>query len=540
MSTSSKTYLADILKSELELTHSSNYIITTPPGSGKTFAIRELLFPRVYTERSALLYVVNRIALAKQIQRMLDEYAQQHPEQAEYLLSHVHVVTYQKIETLLSSNTALNYPYNPTFYYGGYICLDEFHYVWHDSLFNTQTMLSYTFFTQATAATRFFMSASLTPDMIKTLEKTLSDNCPLGSYTALCRSHNSAIFTSRIYKEINQMEPNYSYLNLEAFSTIEELPELLKNVSGKTLIFVSSIREGNLLLSLIEDSLPERNCDFLCSDYRSNPEMADTMETIVSTDRFDSDILITTTVIDNGINLTDKSIKNIVVLTHNKISLEQCLSRRRVEAGEKITLYLCRRSLKYFTDIKQHLDRIWNCYVIMARLNPAFRLQRYCNDRVNAQFYDKIGHYSASPYGQSFEINPLSIQYLSYELTMINEIIEQFRSKGKNAFLDIQRGWLSSDAPLPYSDHTIASIQEQFRSLLRDISGEKMSSQELSSWLKNDNVKRCIVHLSPDKLYASKPVTKAHLINLLASSDFGFEIAEKTEHAKKFYTINQK
>lgn len=543
MEESKKIYLADLLAKELTVPRNnrpSNFIITTPPGSGKTFAVRKLLFPRIYSEKSSLLYVVNRTALARQITRMRNEYAEQHPLEASYLLSHVHVVTYQKIEAMLSYNAILDYPYNIACYRGGYICLDEFHYVWHDSLFNPKTLLSYDFFTQATSATRFFMSASLTSDMISALENSLMENCRIGDYTSQCRSKGNLLFTSKVYKEINSITPDYSYLNLEAFSTIEELPELLKTTSGKTIVFVSSIKEGNKLISQLQESLPELKCDFLCSEYRNNTDMAETMSTIVNRDTFDCDILVTTTVIDNGINLRNNAIKNIVILTYNKVDLEQCLSRRRVDKDDEIiNLFLCRRSVKNFTDLKQQYERIWRCYETMSCLSPFSCLQKYFEDHDNSRFYDKIGLYRSFPYGQVFQINHLSFEYLCYELQSINEIISRFSSEGKNAFLDIQRSWLSpAGTLLPYSDHTLASTTEQFISMLNDISNQEMASQELTNWLKKDDVKKCIRQLSPDKIYASKPVTKEHLKKLLETGDFGFTLKETPIKPKKtVYTI---
>ena len=56
--------------------------------------------------------------------------------------------------------------------------------------------------------------------------------------------------------------------------------------------------------------------------------------------KFDSQILISTSVIDNGVSIIDKSVKNIVIISFDKISFLQKLGRKRLDENEKITIYI--------------------------------------------------------------------------------------------------------------------------------------------------------------------------------------------------------
>lgn len=56
--------------------------------------------------------------------------------------------------------------------------------------------------------------------------------------------------------------------------------------------------------------------------------------------------MLATTVIDNGINIVDREVKNVVIDFHDQINIIQPLGRKRIQPGEKITLYIRRPTQK--------------------------------------------------------------------------------------------------------------------------------------------------------------------------------------------------
>ena len=79
---------------------------------------------------------------------------------------------------------------------------------------------------------------------------------------------------------------------------------------------------------------------YLCSD---NETTSDVFEQITSTERFACRFLFTTKVLDNGVNLTDRTIKHIIIEQTDLIDFIQCLGRKRVQDEEDtITLYFLR------------------------------------------------------------------------------------------------------------------------------------------------------------------------------------------------------
>lgn len=104
----------------------------------------------------------------------------------------------------------------------------------------------------------------------------------------------------------------------------------VKNVrQPKTIIETFSVQEMKSLIHF-----------YLCSD---NETTSDVFEQITSTERFACRFLFTTKVLDNGVNLTDRTIKHIIIEQTDLIDFIQCLGRKRVQDEEDtITLYFLR------------------------------------------------------------------------------------------------------------------------------------------------------------------------------------------------------
>ena len=61
---------------------------------------------------------------------------------------------------------------------------------------------------------------------------------------------------------------------------------------------------------------------------------------IIANEKFEAKILATTTVLDNGINLNDDKLKNIVIDFYDPVTIVQTLGRKRIHNYDKINLYL--------------------------------------------------------------------------------------------------------------------------------------------------------------------------------------------------------
>ena len=85
---------------------------------------------------------------------------------------------------------------------------------------------------------------------------------------------------------------------------------------------------------------------------KSKYENRETFDYIINNEKFNFKVLITTSVLDNGINLKDSLIKHIVIETCNKTSFIQMLGRiRRENITDKLNLYIKNYTKKCFPNI---------------------------------------------------------------------------------------------------------------------------------------------------------------------------------------------
>ena len=107
--------------------------------------------------------------------------------------------------------------------------------------------------------------------------------------------------------------------------------------SEKWLIFVSSKAEGKELKREIEHSILGRSVYFLTAEGKKSKAW----KQIIESSTYPQNILITTKVLDNGVNIKDENVKHIVLPFCYEIDFIQMLGRRRnVKKDETLSLYI--------------------------------------------------------------------------------------------------------------------------------------------------------------------------------------------------------
>lgn len=129
--------------------HYNFILIKAGTGKGKTrFALEELLEYAMAREEK-ILYLVNRTALKKQIEKRVNDKAQRNPYQYGQIRQSITIETYAALEKKLcachrqcwSCSNRCNCKFCKLSY--AYIIMDEDHYFYNDALFNTNTWLSF-------------------------------------------------------------------------------------------------------------------------------------------------------------------------------------------------------------------------------------------------------------------------------------------------------------------------------------------------------------------------------------------------------------
>lgn len=121
------------------------------------------------------------------------------------------------------------------------------------------------------------------------------------------------------------------------------------------MVFVSNKEKAQKeLLPLIKTDK-----EFVTSDIDTNGTIKD----IAENEMFAGKVLVTTKILDNGVNLKDLKLKNIVMSTYSETEFKQMLGRKRWEATDEIlNVYLPRKSQEYFQTI------------LNKKINPVLRM----------------------------------------------------------------------------------------------------------------------------------------------------------------------
>lgn len=195
------------------------------------------------------------------------------------------------------------------------IFVDECHYFFKDSFFNktTSVILDWLLLEHSD---KIIIFASATPEVIYG-----------------CIPKEKFRFTYEI-------PCDYSYIkDIYFYNTDEELRNILKTLPPreKAICFGSRALDG----AIIANSM--RGARFVCSPHNKEFKKYSDKKTynqLINNQKFLCKILMTTTVLDNGVNVKDEAVKHIITDLTDDISIIQCIGRKRVLSdNDEVTLY---------------------------------------------------------------------------------------------------------------------------------------------------------------------------------------------------------
>lgn len=136
-------------------------------------------------------------------------------------------------------------------------------------------------------------------------------------------------------------EPDYSYIDASYYlDYITLMDQVKKTGDDKWIIFVDSEKKGEDLLNMIA-ALNLGSAALLSSKrIKENKVSAVVYEEIVQDQRFSCRILISTSVMDCGVNIIDPQVKHMSIACDNETTFLQMLGRKRMAEGERLQLYI--------------------------------------------------------------------------------------------------------------------------------------------------------------------------------------------------------
>ena len=276
-------------------------IIDCQTGKGKTHFILNVLTK----SKKRILYLYNRKSLGNQLRKQGKR---------------IEFKSYQFLANELRAGKKVDINYD-------YVICDECHYMFHDGLFNNRV--------------DYVHKAVLDNKMYKGVVIYISATMEL--ITPVIKRNYETVYEYVVPRD-------YTYVTPYHFRTNDEIIKVVNNSKEKWMIFVNSIDKGLKLQNEI------RGSELVSTKH--NPKI---LEQVEDKERFNCKVLITTKVLDNGVNVKDPRVKNVVIYAHDKIDFIQMLGR--VRGNQPLNLYIYRytnRDLKfgYYRTLCKNIETI--------------------------------------------------------------------------------------------------------------------------------------------------------------------------------------
>lgn len=482
-----KEYISEIIGDEFKTWKLNQVVfISAPTGSGKTRFVLDKLIEYAALNGRRILYLVNRKILKEQIEKKIDiEIKSKLRRNRNILEIHLNnvikVEMYQSIEDKCKNNPVYRENENSEYQY---IIADECHYFFSDSTFNTYTQLSYDWIMKKKRNVNIvFISATI--DRIK--EWVLQDN------NLKCNSSSEmsgdiigarggtemevALSESDFIKEYDA-ERDYSCVKFNVLEKNEELVSLVQKDEGKWLIFVDSIKKGQDIQELFEKEKIESI--FIDAKSREHEDILETLRDIVQKEYFSKKVLVTTSVMDNGISINDIELRNMIIMADTEEEFIQMLGRKRYFSdNEELEVYVIRKEMG---DFKNRLADTEQCLKFISEFS------KYDSEKKAGVILEKIlmsdvwyrcAKSTCFVKDDILTLNAFASEQYSYLQEYYQNLIERFKKEGGYAFTRQQAEWLRYENTDEVINNSKDKLVAEINNILDDHINEELS-QELN------------------------------------------------------------
>lgn len=408
--------------------------IFSDTGTGKNYFVENVLVPNAKAYGQGVLLVTNRVALGHQTKLRIAEMFKEEWKLSDYSeqgidkltdFGNITAVSYQQLSEWKNQGSENLKKLKRNF---RYTVFDEIHYCLSDCGFNAMTDLVLDFITsEFQDSIRIYMTA--TPEQIFPIlmRKEMGKGMVYD-----CNGWRMGLYKWHIY----QFAHNFNQIIPYAFQDAEDVIALIKktDTNEKSVVFVENRELGNSII---------RQCgfgDMITADSKkpqapSHEVYAD----IVDKEKFDGRLLVCTAVLENGVNLKDVKIKNVVIFANEKTRFLQMLGRVRRDPEQVIDLYMQDESISnisgWITALKNQSKALDMYYANATAFCSQFITDN--NPRANIR-----GVFALMKDGSS-HINELrKIQIENFELPFWLRIKELMEGGDKYALLREKFSWI--------------------------------------------------------------------------------------------------
>ena len=369
-------YANEVLEGIESLPKGSVLLANLQTGTGKTSVIFgtkdgkgnkiEGLIDKIPSDKK-LIYLCNRSALKLQVlqdlYKMKDKELSDNIEDLDYQVGNVRIMSYQAMEKKIDFKIANQRRYPSDEYFSvddyDYIVADEAHYLISDALFNRDTNLSFLELLMREHKNSVLIFLTATDSKVKILIENLV-------HKRTDKEGNQLFLKNKIQMKFLQENIgikkyyyrtsgiDYSYVNTKYFTNENDMITLIKNspTNEKWIWFVTRKEDGRKYVK----TLKELNISAVFVDKNSKRAKAK----IVKNSAFEERVLVCTKALDNGINIKDEAVKNVIIQTYDEITFKQELGRIRIpiDNPRQVNLFIDKCIPKQFNISKENKDTL--------------------------------------------------------------------------------------------------------------------------------------------------------------------------------------
>lgn len=299
-----RKYVSDLLGIETvkEFIKGNNYLIGSEMGSGKNYWVRNILLPYAYDNNMKVLILTSRVAIKEQQYNYLEEYKRFCIRN--FKGSTFEILSYQKFESILRSKEENDYNLLNEY---DYVVCDEAHYFAKDTSMNPKTVLSFNWLNNNDNIIKIFMTATY-------------ESLDYLPFRNKLKGLKHADYTK------NNVKDFYRYENE---GTILPIVQSELDKDKKVLIVNNKINDldkwQDVILGKVEKLIS------------TNKDKSEEFKNIVEKQKFNSDILNTTSLICEGAEIFDNKVETIVI--NGIFDLEKFVQTTARIRSNKVNVY---------------------------------------------------------------------------------------------------------------------------------------------------------------------------------------------------------
>ncbi len=442
--------------------HFSPVFIEAPTGSGKNTFILTELANYARKQNQFVLLISNRTVLSQQQKRRLHKKYYSWPIsdddlQKEHCFDNIFLYSYQEILSHLPILSKYDI---------GYVIFDEAHFFLSDARFNADTdIILYSLLNTFSRAVRIYMTATanqVLPCIYNAEATTLSDSLLtfVGSLSLLRLGTPPLLIHYRLH-------PTFSNVGFRFFNTWETIVDLIAKTSPseKWLIFVQREDEKDELQKLFTSKIKVK---YINAANKYNNESYDE---IVRLERFDAQVLISTIVLDNGLNLYDPALKHIVIHSYDPISTVQAAGRKRRD-GSNTLYYIKNITLKEIEQFARKTNQFIDICDSFQK-DPNHFIKNHWGQLPE----DMQKLFRINPCNSTMTINQFAIAKLHFDKAVLEDLYFSIKSDPDTGFQNQVFSWFQYSEPFnretmqiedttTYRETILTEIEEQIKSYI--------------------------------------------------------------------------